>query len=65
MILEKVRKTGFPGQIPDRLVIAEELRGSVIDLEGHDLVPVELGHTDTDHTTIIIVRSNLCKFFKL
>jgi glyoxylase-like metal-dependent hydrolase (beta-lactamase superfamily II) len=30
----------FPGQIPDRLVIADELEGNVIDLEGHDLVVV-------------------------
>jgi hypothetical protein len=36
-VLEKVWKVGFPGQIPDRLVIAEELKGNVIDLEGHDL----------------------------
>jgi len=28
----------FPGQIPDRIVIAEELNGRVIDLEGRDLV---------------------------
>src|ERR1700686_3626983 len=27
-------KPGFPGQIPDKLVIAEELVGNVIDLEG-------------------------------
>jgi len=32
-------------------VIAEELEGNVIDPSGHDLVAVELGHTDTDHTT--------------
>jgi glyoxylase-like metal-dependent hydrolase (beta-lactamase superfamily II) len=47
----------FPGQIPDRLVIAEELQGKVIDLEGHDLVAVEVGHTDTDHTTCLHVPS--------
>jgi hypothetical protein len=41
----------FPSQIADRLVIAEELAGNVIDLEGHDLVAVPLGHTDTDNTT--------------
>jgi hypothetical protein len=35
----------FPGQIPDRLVIAEELKRNVIDLEGHDLVVVEVGYT--------------------
>ena len=56
-ILEKVWKPSFPGQIPDRLVIAEELKGSIIDLEGHDLIAVELGHTDTDHTTCLNVPS--------
>jgi glyoxylase-like metal-dependent hydrolase (beta-lactamase superfamily II) len=56
-ILEKVWKASFPGQIPDRLVIAEELKGNVIDLEGHDLVAVELGHTDTDYTTCLNVPS--------
>jgi len=47
----------FPGQIPDPLVIADELEGDVIDLEGHDLVAVEVGHSDTDHTTILHVPS--------
>src|SRR2546428_5436191 len=47
----------FPGQIPDRLVIAEELKRNVIDLEGHDLVVVEVGHTDTDNTTCLHVPS--------
>ena len=47
----------FPGQIPDRLVIADELEGNVIDLEGHDLVVVEVGHTDTDYTTCLHVPS--------
>jgi glyoxylase-like metal-dependent hydrolase (beta-lactamase superfamily II) len=56
-ILEKVWKASFPGQIPDRPVIAEELKGNVIYLEGHDLVAVELGHTDTDHTTCLNVPS--------
>jgi glyoxylase-like metal-dependent hydrolase (beta-lactamase superfamily II) len=40
----------FPGQISDRLVIAEELIGNVIDLEGHHLVALPLGHIDTDNT---------------
>jgi hypothetical protein len=56
-VLDRFWKAGFPGQIPDRLVIAEELKGNVIDLEGHDLVAVELGHTDTDHTTCLNVPS--------
>jgi hypothetical protein len=38
-------------------VIAEELTGNVIDLEGHDLVAVPLGHTDTDNTTCLHVSS--------
>jgi glyoxylase-like metal-dependent hydrolase (beta-lactamase superfamily II) len=50
-------KASFPGQIPDRLIIAEELDGNVLDLEGHELVAVELGHTDTDDTTCLNVPS--------
>jgi glyoxylase-like metal-dependent hydrolase (beta-lactamase superfamily II) len=38
-------------------VIAEELTGNVIDLEGHDLVAVPLGHTDTEDTTCLHVPS--------
>jgi glyoxylase-like metal-dependent hydrolase (beta-lactamase superfamily II) len=34
-------------------VIAEELKGNVIHLGGHELVTVELDHTDTDHTTCL------------
>ena len=55
--LGTVWKVAFPAQIPDKLVIAEELKGNVIDLEGRELVAVELGHTDTDHTTCLNVPS--------
>ena len=55
--LDSAWKPGFPGQIPDKLVIAEELKGNLIDLEGDELVVVELGHTDTDHTTCLHVPS--------
>jgi len=41
----------FPGQISSNLAIAEELTGNVITLEGHDLVSVPLGSTDTANTT--------------
>jgi glyoxylase-like metal-dependent hydrolase (beta-lactamase superfamily II) len=47
----------YPGQIPGHLVVAEELKGHVIDLEGRDLVVVEVGHTDTEHTTCLHVPS--------
>ena len=40
-ILEKVWKASFPDQIPDRLVIGEEIKENVIDLEGHNLVAVD------------------------
>ncbi len=55
--LDTAWKPAFPGQIPDKLVIAEELKGNVIDLEGRELVAVELGHTDTDYTTCLHVPS--------
>jgi glyoxylase-like metal-dependent hydrolase (beta-lactamase superfamily II) len=47
----------FPGQISGHLVIAEELKGNVIDLEGNDLVAVPLGHTDIENTTCLHVPS--------
>src|ERR1700737_2713860 len=47
----------FPGQISSQLVIAEELAGNVIKLEGHDLVSVPLGFTDTAGTTCLHVPS--------
>jgi glyoxylase-like metal-dependent hydrolase (beta-lactamase superfamily II) len=55
--LDGAWKVGFPAQIPDKLVIADALKGNVIDLEGKELVVVELGHTDTDYTTCLHVPS--------
>ena len=57
MIARSAWKAGFPGQIPDRLVIAGELKHNVIELEGHELVAVELGHTAADYTTCLHVPS--------
>lgn len=48
-------KARYPGQIPERLAIAEELKESVIHLEGRELIAVPLGHTDTDNTTCMHV----------
>jgi glyoxylase-like metal-dependent hydrolase (beta-lactamase superfamily II) len=53
--LDGAWKAAFPGVIPDKLVLAEPLDGNSFDLEGHKLVAVELGHTDTDHTTCLHV----------
>jgi glyoxylase-like metal-dependent hydrolase (beta-lactamase superfamily II) len=47
----------FPGQISSQLAIAEELNGNLINLEGHDLVTVPLGFTDTASTTCLHVPS--------
>src|SRR5712664_2084731 len=47
----------FPGQISSHLAIAEALAGNVINLEGHDLVSVPLGFTDTANTTCLQVPS--------
>jgi len=56
-VLNGAWKAGFPDQVPDNLVIAQELMGNKIDLEGNDLVVVELGHTDSDDTTCLHVPS--------
>jgi glyoxylase-like metal-dependent hydrolase (beta-lactamase superfamily II) len=46
----------FPGQIPERTPIATMLDGD-LDLEGHKLVPISLGHTDTPVSSCLHVPS--------
>jgi glyoxylase-like metal-dependent hydrolase (beta-lactamase superfamily II) len=55
--LETFWNPRFPDQISSQLAIAEELTGNVINLEGHDLVSVPLGFTDTASTTCLHVPS--------
>jgi glyoxylase-like metal-dependent hydrolase (beta-lactamase superfamily II) len=55
--LERFWKSRFPGQIPDPIVLPETLLAGEIDLEGHALIPVRLGHTDTDDSTCLFVPS--------
>jgi glyoxylase-like metal-dependent hydrolase (beta-lactamase superfamily II) len=45
----------FPGQIPDDKPVADPLDGTSFELEGRQLVAVEVGHTDTDDTTVLHV----------
>jgi glyoxylase-like metal-dependent hydrolase (beta-lactamase superfamily II) len=45
----------FDGKLPRELVFPEPLHGHTIDLEGHELDVVELGHTDTDQTSCLHV----------
>jgi glyoxylase-like metal-dependent hydrolase (beta-lactamase superfamily II) len=47
----------FPGQLPDRLVVAEPLDGDTLILEGQPLVAVDLGHADTDGSAALHVPS--------
>jgi glyoxylase-like metal-dependent hydrolase (beta-lactamase superfamily II) len=47
----------FPGQLPSQLVAPEVLEGDTFYLEGEELKVVELGHTDTSHTTALYVPS--------
>ena len=47
----------FPGQLPSQLVAPEVLKGDTFALEGEELKVVELGHTDTSHTTALYVPS--------
>jgi len=52
---ESFWKPRFDGKLPTELVLAEPLEGLTIELEGRELVAVELGHTDTNQTTCLHV----------
>jgi glyoxylase-like metal-dependent hydrolase (beta-lactamase superfamily II) len=56
-VVDSYWKPRFPGQIDSTLVIADELKGGVLELEGEQLVSIPLGHTDTDSTTCLHVPS--------
>jgi glyoxylase-like metal-dependent hydrolase (beta-lactamase superfamily II) len=47
----------FPGQIPPSPVNYRTIPVEGIELEGHRLVAIEVGHTDTDDTTVLHVPS--------
>jgi glyoxylase-like metal-dependent hydrolase (beta-lactamase superfamily II) len=47
----------FPGEIPDRLVVAEPLKNNELELGGQKLVAVNTGRTDTAHSTCLHVPS--------
>ena len=53
----QVYDPAFPGQIGDTSVVARASQTGVIDLEGHELRIVEVGHTDTDGTSVLHVPS--------
>jgi glyoxylase-like metal-dependent hydrolase (beta-lactamase superfamily II) len=47
----------IPGQIPDRLLVAEPLDNNELELEGYKLVAVNTGQTDTAYSTSLHVPS--------
>jgi glyoxylase-like metal-dependent hydrolase (beta-lactamase superfamily II) len=47
----------FPGQVADRLHIAETMQDNTFELEGHRMVAIGIGHTDTDNTTCLHIPS--------
>ncbi|MGH3212234.1 MAG: MBL fold metallo-hydrolase [Trebonia sp.] len=47
----------FPGQLPDRLFVAEPLESNTFLLEGQAVMAVDLGHTDTDGSAALHVPS--------
>ena len=47
----------FPGQLLERLPLAEPLPNNELELEGHKLVAVNTGRTDTTHSTSLHVPS--------
>jgi glyoxylase-like metal-dependent hydrolase (beta-lactamase superfamily II) len=47
----------FPGLIPDSPVVFEPIPAGGFMLEGHRCEAVEVGHTDTDDTTVLHVAS--------
>jgi glyoxylase-like metal-dependent hydrolase (beta-lactamase superfamily II) len=54
-VLQTFWQPRFPGQIPDDNPVADPLDGPSFELEGHPLVAVDVGHTDTDDTTVLHV----------
>src|SRR5580698_8394615 len=54
-VLQTFWQPRFPGQIPDDNPVADPLDGPSFELEGHQLVAIGVGHTDTDDTTVLHV----------
>jgi glyoxylase-like metal-dependent hydrolase (beta-lactamase superfamily II) len=53
----EVWRQRFAGLVPDALIPAEPMDGKTFELEGCEMIPVDIGHTDTDHTSCLYVPS--------
>jgi glyoxylase-like metal-dependent hydrolase (beta-lactamase superfamily II) len=47
----------FPGLIPESPVLAQAIPGEGLLLEGNVIQAIEVGHTDTDHSSVLHVPS--------
>ena len=47
----------WPNQIPERLIVADEIDADNFTLEDHDCRVIDTGHTDTDDTTALHIPS--------
>jgi glyoxylase-like metal-dependent hydrolase (beta-lactamase superfamily II) len=47
----------WPGQLPIELIAADVLESKEFELAGHNVVVMDIGHTDTDHSTCLHVPS--------
>src|SRR5271170_760001 len=47
----------FPGLIPESFALPERLDQATLKLEGNDIIAIDIGHTDTDHTTCLHLPS--------
>lgn len=56
-VVDNFWRSLFPGQIPDRLLVAETLVGNEFQLEGNQFIAVNAGRTDTAHSTYLYVPS--------
>jgi glyoxylase-like metal-dependent hydrolase (beta-lactamase superfamily II) len=54
-MLDKGFRAWFPGQLSDRIVLADPLDSAELDLEGRPLVVIETGHTDAPASTSLHV----------
>jgi glyoxylase-like metal-dependent hydrolase (beta-lactamase superfamily II) len=56
-VIDGIFRRLFPGEIPDDPGTAERLNSASIELEGHSLVPIQVGYTDTADSTSLHVPS--------
>lgn len=55
--LDNFWRKRFPGQIPEQLTVAEAMQDGEFELEGHKLVAIDTGRSDTASSTCLHVPS--------